>query len=236
MPCSRSVAVLAVVIALAVVSGCTAPPPSPTPSDPPPAESATATPLPSVDATPPVGPTPRVDPAPSGSAGPSSWRTYVSTRYGFRIGHPPGWRLEPSQRTWTMEVDAADWDSIAHESFWSPDGDVRVSAWAVPFRGEASLLAVERWAQQLCHESGNSDCATIGERAVRLCSDRRACHPGLLVPFDTDVQAFFVGGPQGDRMTVVAVWRPADWSSDRNGSARDLLAAFLSTMDVRPLA
>ncbi|MGY3126780.1 hypothetical protein ACVWW9_000279 [Agrococcus sp. UYP33] len=233
MAWSRSALVLAVL--LSVLTGCTAPPPSPTPSDPPPTEAASANPLPSQDATPPVGPTPRVDPAPSASAGPSSWPTYVSTRYGFRIGHPPGWRLEPSQRAWTMEVDAADWDSVAHESFWSPHGDVRVSAWAVPFRGEASMLAVERWAQQLCHESGNSDCATIGQRAVRLCSERRACHPGLLVPFDTDVHAFFVGGPHADRMTVVAVWRPADWSSDRNGSARDLLAAFLSTMDVRPL-
>ena len=61
-------------------------------------------------------------------------------------------------------------------------------------------------------------------------------HPGLLVPFENDVQAFFSGGIYAqDAMTVVAVWR-AESSRHvaRYGGSRRLLEAFLSTMEVWP--
>jgi len=158
----------------------------------------------------------------------TGWTTYVSERYGFGIGHPPDWTVEPSDHDWAMETDANLVGSTGQEAFMSPAGDVRVSAWSVRFATPESLEGVEAWAEQYCQESANTSCTDIGDRAVPLCNERWDCHPGLLVPFDEDVQAFFTGGDYGQRMVVVVVWRP-----ESHGS-RALLEAFLSTMDVCP--
>jgi hypothetical protein len=85
-------------------------------------------------------------------------------------------------------------------------------------------------------KSGNSPCTGVAERAVELCLEPRDCHPGLLVPFKEDVQAFFNGGSfSNDAMTIVAVWRPEkDKSVAAFGGSRRLLEAFLGTMDIRP--
>ena len=64
------------------------------------------------------------------------------------------------------------------------------------------------WVENYCEESGNSPCTGIADRAVELCLEKWDCHPGLLVPFENDVQAFFSGGIYAqDAMTVVAAWR-----------------------------
>ena len=93
------------------------------------------------------------------------------------------------------------------------------------------------WAADYCEATGiTTPCTGIEDRAVELCLEKRDCHPGLLVPFENDVQAFFSGGIYNeDAMTVVAVWRgESDPSVARYGGAQRLLEAFLSTMQVWP--
>ena len=145
--------------------------------------------------------------------------------------------------------------SPAHESFVAPSGDVRVSVWEVPldtvaahsecagqkglpFRGcVESLDYLMSWAADYCEASGiSSSCTGIEDRAVELCLEKWDCHPGVLVPFESQVQAFFSGGIyNADAMTVVAVWRgESDPSVARFGGARRLLEGFLSTMAVWP--
>jgi hypothetical protein len=53
---------------------------------------------------------------------------------------------------------------------------------------------------------GDPACTGIQERATPLCVELRDCHPGLLVQFEDNVEAFFTGGNYGDTMVVVAVW------------------------------
>ncbi len=166
-------------------------------------------------------------------------QTFTSRQYDVTLQYPAGWTSLLAERAWSWTNDVRDPRSTAHDSFMSPRGDVRVSVWEAPIdpntRREttAYLLA---WAEDYCRKSGNSPCSGIAERAVKLCLEPRDCHPGVLVPFKEDVQAFFSGGSYAsDAMTVVAVWRPeTDPSVKPYGGARKLLENFLETMDVRP--
>jgi hypothetical protein len=169
----------------------------------------------------------------------SAWVTYTSDRYDLQVGHPPGWTVIPSNRRWRFNVDAAVSMSPAQEAFWSAAGDVRVSVWSVPLDPGTRIKSVAdivAWVENYCEASKNNPCAQIDDRAVELCLERRDCHPGLLVPFKEDVQAFFSGGIYDAKaMTVVAVWRPDSGPSvARFGGAQRLLEAFLSTMQVWP--
>lgn len=169
----------------------------------------------------------------------SNWTTYTSDVYDLQIGHPSGWTELPATRAWRLDTDGADPLSPAHEAFRSPEGDVRVSVWAAPLdpsTREETTAYLESWVEDYCEATENLPCTDIGDRAVELCLEKRDCHPGLLVPFESDVQAFFSGGDYAsDAMTVVVVWRPeSDASVVPYGGAQRLLEAFLSTMDVRP--
>jgi len=166
----------------------------------------------------------------------AAWTTFSSDRYGFSIGHPTDWTVMPADHDWTLAADADQWPSTGFESFFSPTEDVLVSAWSVPVDPGTTI---EAWVEQYCQQTGTAadirPCTEIGDRAVPLCNEWRDCHPGLLVPFATDVQAFFTGGDYQDVMVVVAVWRPETHSSvEQYGGSRRLLEAFLSTMDVVP--
>jgi len=170
-----------------------------------------------------------------------TWTTYTSDQYGFRVGHPPDWTVIPASRGWRSDVDTADWLSSAHDTFQSPGGDVLVSVWNVPLDSGTSIDSIadiEAWVETYCEESSNTPCAGIDDRAVELCLENRDCHPGLLVPFANDVQAFFDGGNDSDEagpMTVLAVWRPESHRSTAPyGGSQRLLEAFLSTMQVWP--
>ena len=166
------------------------------------------------------------------------WTTYASAQYEFSIGHPADWTVDPADRAWEMDTDAPDWRSPAADDFIGPTGQVRVSAWSVPADlgpEFAGLAEVEAWIQDYCEKTDSVPCTGIHDRAVPLCLERRDCHPGLLVPFDEDVKAFFTNGAPGEDMTVVVVWRPeTDLSVRMYGGARKLLEAFLSTMCVWP--
>jgi len=181
----------------------------------------------------------------------SGWTTYASGLYDFRVGHPPDWTEAPASRAWIADTDVADALSPAHEAFAAPDGEIRVSAWNAPLGAPAgstvcpdlkdracveSIAFLTDWVEDYCEASRNTPCDGIEDRAIELCLEKRDCHPGLLVPFRDDVQAFFSGGIyDADAMTVVAVWRgESDPSVARYAGAQRLLEAFLSTMQVWP--
>lgn len=200
------------------------------------------------DATSPVPPAGPVTPSetqtppsppPHLETGPRAWQAYTSTQYGFTLGHPPTWTDYPSTRRWSWEFDVLDFKSQAHDAFLSPDGHVRVSVWNAPLEAssrEESIDYLVSWVEDYCEESGNTPCTGIADRAVELCLEKWDCHPGLLVPFKHDVQAFFSGGIYSqDAMTVVAVWKPESSPDvEQYGGAQRLLEAFLSTMQVWP--
>lgn len=169
----------------------------------------------------------------------TSSSSYTSSRYNLTLGYPLGWTPEPASRDWSWETDARDWRSRAHDAFMDPGQHVRVSVWSAPLdpnTREESITYLVAWVEDYCKKTGNSPCTGIAHRAVELCLEKRDCHPGLLVPFKEDVQAFFSGGIYDqDAMTVVAVWRPESAPSVAPyGGAQRLLESFLSTMDVWP--
>ena len=207
----------------------------------------------------PAGPTPAAPPSstaspttsqsPSSTVSPSSvaerldtstWATFTSSQYGFEVGHPPDWSETPASRYWTFEEDAEDFGTPAQDSFISPDGDVGASVWNAPldvpgtFNDSTTDLRV--WVEAYCRARGGEPCSRIRDRAVELCLEARDCHPGVLVRFESDVQAFFIGGTIYDpAMTIVSVWRPESHPSVRPyGGSQRLLEAFLSTMGVWP--
>ena len=173
--------------------------------------------------------------------GTGSWTTYTSSKYGLQVGHPADWTAVPAVRRWDFETDVADYLSASQEVFMppSPAPDVRVSVWSAPLDPGTrieSTADIEAWVADYCRAEGNTPCTGIHERAVELCLEKWDCHPGLLVPFKDDVQAFFSGGIyDAEAMTVVAVWRPeSDPSVAPYGGSRRLLEGFLSTMQVWP--
>jgi len=191
-----------------------------------------------------VGRAPSPRPTPSATLVPSptptaALVTYHSDRYGFDIGHPADWTIRPAERDWTFEADATNRLSTAQEAFIAPTQDIRMSAWSVALdpgtTGEEGI-AVEAWVEAYCQKTEDAPCTGIHDRAVPLCLERRDCHPGLLVPFKDDVQAFFIGGIyDADKMIVVAVWSGESQPAVAPyGGSRRLLEAFLSTMEVWP--
>jgi hypothetical protein len=168
----------------------------------------------------------------------STWTAYQSDRYGFTIGHPSDWTEDPADHDWTLAGDADDFLSTGHEVFRPPDGHVRVSAWLVPLDPGATMQTtadVAAWVEQFCPQTDQfSGCTQIQDRAVPLCKEGRDCHPGLLVPFANDVQAFFFDADL-DGMVVVAIWVPESAETVAPyGGAQALLKAFLATMEVCP--
>jgi hypothetical protein len=168
-----------------------------------------------------------------------AWSAYRSDRYKFTVDYPQDWTAVPATRDWTWRTDARDRVSPGHEAFRSPDERVRVSVWSAPLdpsTREESIAYLVAWVEDYCEESGNSPCTGIADRAVELCLEKWDCHPGLLVPFDKDVQAFFSGGIYDqEAMTIVAVWQGESAPTVAPyGGAQRLLEAFLSTMQVWP--
>lgn len=197
-------------------------------------------------------PTPAPSPSPSPTQAltdPSTWPTSTSDVYGFVIGHPSDWTAVPATRAWTFGADATNPVlSEGADAFVAPEQDVRVNAWSV-----ASDLSVsegweelQAWVEDYCPRTDLKGCAGIADRLVPMCVEFRDCHAGaLLVPFETEIQAFVISPPTDpsysgdfrDRavITIVSVWRADDDPSvARYGGAQRLLEAFLQTMNVWP--
>jgi hypothetical protein len=171
----------------------------------------------------------------------AEWVTYTSTQYGIAIAHPPGWTIEPATRAWTFAADAAlDPRSSAMDAFMSEDGTLRVSLWAIagetlpggPGEVIESVADIETWAERFCEVTGNSQCDGVPERALPMCLEYRDCHPAAMVRYESDVQAYFTGGGEGDPLVVVVVWRQdLHPTTARYGATRLLLQALLSTIN-----
>jgi hypothetical protein len=168
----------------------------------------------------------------------TNWTRYTSAQYGYIVGHPPDWVQMPASRRAGI-ADVGEPTSTAYDTFRSPTDSVRVSVWQVPLEPGTSIESdddIVAWVEEYCAESGSRPCTGIGDRAVELCLEKWDCHPGLLVPFTNDVQAFFSAGIyDGTAMTVVAVW----WGESASavapyGGAQRLLEGFLATMAVWP--
>lgn len=169
----------------------------------------------------------------------TTWTTYTSEQYGFKVGHPPDWSEIPATREGTVPRDILHWHSSAHDGFLSPDGNVLVTVWNAPLEPGThieSTTDLSQWVKGYCEQSDSHPCSGIRDRAVDLCLEARDCHPGLLVPFNFDAHAFFSGGIYDARaMTIVSIWQPESAPSLLSyGGAQRLLKGFLSTMAVWP--
>jgi hypothetical protein len=181
-------------------------------------------------------------PSPSASNKPidtKAWTTYTSDQYGFKVGHPQDWTELAATRDWSYARDITHWRGSAFDAFLSPAHDVLVSVWNAPLDAGTRIRTtadLEAWVGAYCKASGLGPCSGIHHRAVDLCLEARDCHPGLLMNFDANPEAFFSGGIyEPDAMTIVSVWRP-EWHTSvaPYGGAQRLLEAFLSTMSVWP--
>ena len=186
--------------------------------------------VPSLTPTPtPASPRASTTPSPQPSPSPidiTTWRNYVSARYGFSIGHPADWTERPADHVWTLAADAA-WLSSASEGFIAPAQSILATAWSVAVKPGTTVRA---WVQAYCLIVDNtSPCATIQDRAIAVTVDG---HAGSLVPFTEDTQAFILVDNQ---MYVVAVWEPdSDSRTTPYGGAIRLLESYLSTMHLLP--
>jgi hypothetical protein len=183
--------------------------------------------------------TPTASPTTPGRLDTSGWTTYTSPQYGWTVAYPPDWDVQPAERAWDPETDAADVVSPGMDDFTAPEGDVRVSIWSVPlapaYRDDSEWgIDLEAFIQDYCANTDNLSCATILDTAVALCRESYDCHPGILVaPVGREVQAFFSGPDENEVITVVTVWRAdGDPSVARFGGGRRLIEGFLETMCV----
>jgi hypothetical protein len=185
-------------------------------------------------------PTPSVSPSAAGSSSPdasssgdaavpslgplppplatSSWKTYVSQRYGFTIAYPPDWITTPSTEAWTS-VDRTLWPNPGWDRFLAPDASIGIGVYAVAV---APGTTVDSWLATTC-PGWTEPCDGIRTRSVDMTLDG---HPALLVPFKEDVHVFSV---VGDRMWAITAARAAgEYDSVR------LLESYLSTMHLPP--
>jgi hypothetical protein len=176
-----------------------------------------------------VVPSASVAPTPSSTPGPldtTTWKTYVSNRYGFSIAYPADWVLTPATREWTMAVDAKDFLGGGADHFLeAPNMGVGVNAWSVAVEPGMTSAA---WLDAYC-PLNTQPCTGIDQRSNPAQMDG---HAGVIVAFTDDVQAFFL---VDGRMYVVACWRPDnDPSVAKYSGAIRLVQTYISTMRLLP--
>ena len=187
-------------------------------------------------------PSPTVAPSPSPTLAStlppidtSGWTRYTSPRYPLTISYPPDWTVEPGDHDWSLAADAA-WPNSAAEHFVSANGSVGVAVWSAAVAPGTTL---ESWIAAYC-PLNTQPCSGTSSRAVPVYAEKFDRHPGLLVPFENDSQAFFMNGDSveaddnaadHDTVWVVAIWRgESDPSVLQYGGARRLLEAFALSM------
>jgi hypothetical protein len=170
----------------------------------------------------------------------TKWTTYVSNRYGFRIGHPADWTERPADHSWTLPTAAAsgapDAMGTSAEGFIAPGQTILVSAWSVAV---APGTTATTWIANLyCPSlyvpspSDQVGCERLGPGGPRVTPVAVDGHAGSLVRFSEDTQAFVL---VGNTMYVVACWRPEDEPSVAPyGGATRLLEGYISTMHLLP--
>jgi hypothetical protein len=195
----------------------------------------------------PTPPPPTAAPSPSavaqstfGAIDTSTWTTYTSTRYGFKIGHPADWTERPADHSWTFPPAAAsgapDAMGTSTEGFIAPGQTILVSAWSV---AAAAGTCAQTWmvdaycpSNQVPSASDPAPCDRLGPGGPRVTPVTVDGHAGVLARFSEDTQAFVL---VGNTMYVVACWRPeSDPSVTPYLGATRLLEAYLSTMHFLP--
>jgi hypothetical protein len=184
---------------------------------------------------PPAGPSPSpttqptsiavATPTPNPNIDTSTWTTYVSTRYGFSIGHPADWVVLPANHDWAFPADATQFPPSAGETFHT--GDVAVSAYSLAVTPGTSVAT---WLQAYCPVAeSDSPCTALQSRTVAVSMDG---HAGSLVQFNGDTQAYIL---VGSRLYIVGCWRAeSDATVAQYGGASRLLEAYLSTIHLLP--
>lgn len=184
---------------------------------------------------PPVGPSPSptaqptsiavATPTPNPNIDTATWTTYVSNRYGFSIGRPPGWTLtQASNHIWTLAADH-DWLSTASEGFTAVDGSVYATAWSVAVPAGTSADA---WILAYCQTGATTPCTGLPAASIPVTMDG---HPGVLIK-TVDTEAFTL---VGNWMYVVAVWESFDDPRTAPfGGGDQLVKGLLSTMRLLP--
>jgi hypothetical protein len=168
-----------------------------------------------------------------------AWTPYTSEVHGITTAYPPGWAVrQEATRGWDAAIDVPFPEEIspAADVFVNDARTVALRLWNVPADIEAianSRPALIAWVEEFCDSADYFEpCDGIAERAIPMCRERRDCHPdAVIVPFDEDTVAFFVGAE--DALTIAHVPRgDADPAAAQYGGAIRLLQAFLETMNV----
>ena len=117
----------------------------------------------------------------------------------------------------------AAWPNTAADRFVSPDGKISLASWSVLVEPGTDLLA---WIAAYC-PLNTSPCTGI-RIAIPVVADDKLHVSGVLIPFDDNVQAFFL---HVDRIYVVAAWHPeSDPGLAQFGGGRRLLEAMSASM------
>jgi hypothetical protein len=157
----------------------------------------------------------------------SIWKTYESQRYGFSVGYPADWTVDPADHDWTLATDAI-WPNEATEHLeGGPEGaQVGVSAWSVAV---APGTSIDTWLSAYCAKN-NVLCTRIQDRVGPATMDG---HAATLVWFDDELPHAIV--LVDGRVYVIACWRPeTDASVVRYSGSSRLVEAFVSTMKLLP--
>jgi hypothetical protein len=167
-----------------------------------------------VESFPAIGPAPTVEPIDT-----SGWGLYVSARNWLGIEFPRDWTFRYATSDWTPSKTT--WESSGVDTFIAPGDDIRFSTFSALVEPGTSL---EAWIQTYC-EKNSEPCTGIQDRADAISAGEPSDggpHPGLLVPFDRDMAAFFL---DADRIYVVHSWQP-----DGELDSRRILEEALRTM------
>ena len=202
---------------IGIVSGCAGAAPTPSPSGEPSASAAPSTTEPSSSAV----ASQSLDPEDT-----SAWLPFTSERYGFRMAYPPDWSAHPGDGDWTFPQDTAWPDGVGRTDWFyldGADGSVAASAWSVALEPG---ISADQWFLDYCAVKATPCDGT--ERKVPASLDG---HAGWFVP-SSDPQAYF---DIADRIYLVVIWQPEDHPAlERYGGGRQLVEAFLSTMQLLP--
>ena len=132
------------------------------------------TPSPSVASSADPTPTPTPEPTPIDAA---TWETYGSPMFGFTIGHPADWNINPATEPWDLETEGWRGDLFERPS---DDGEgLGISAWSVPIEGGSTL---SEWVAAYCEVQGDT-CDQVEDRAEPVVAAQSGDLPGMrLVP------------------------------------------------------
>lgn len=164
-------------------------------------------------------------PVPSASATPSpspsvvtSLTTYESSRYGYRLGYPSDWQVQPAQVDWTTDgapqIEIGEADRFDKTQVRYPFMDVAAKPLAAGTSLDAFIADWDAMPGQ-CERLGPRETTTIGGESARIV-------PATCAPFGP---FFEVMVAHGDRLYLIALF------AGDEATARPLLDRILATFE-----